>query len=177
MLRYVLLLSLAGSTLVWPCCPTKREANSSQDDAAGRVLEQLKSMAGEWVQEGGDGPAKGTTAVTYRTTAGGSAVIEVLFPGTEMEMVSVYHRDGKDLVMTHYCMLGNQPRMRAKIGDDPKVVTFELIGGSNLNPAKDAHIHGGVVRWIDRDHVRSEWDFFRNGERIESHKLELVRKP
>ena len=30
-----------------------------------------------------------------------------------MEMISVYTAEGPDLVMTHYCVLGNQPRMKA----------------------------------------------------------------
>ena len=46
-----------------------------------------------------------------RTTGGGSAVTETLFPGTAHEMMSVYHMDGDDLVLTHYCAGGNQPRM------------------------------------------------------------------
>ena len=36
------------------------------------------------------------------------------FPGTGHAMTTVYHLDGRDLVLTHYCMGGNQPRMRAK---------------------------------------------------------------
>ena len=57
---------------------------------------------------------KGDLVARYAVTAAGSAVVETVFPGTEHEMVTVYHADGSDLVLTHYCMEGNQPRMRAK---------------------------------------------------------------
>ena len=48
----------------------------------------------------------------FKLTGGGSAVQETIFPGAAHEMVSVYHADGKDVVMTHYCALGNQPKMK-----------------------------------------------------------------
>jgi hypothetical protein len=178
MCHIVLWLGLFGITLSGgPCCSQKEHASSAADNAASRGLEQLKSLAGEWEQTGEGGPlTKGATAVSYRTTAGGSAVVEVLFPGTEMEMMSVYHLDGKHLVMTHYCMVGNQPRMRARLGTDSKRIDFELIGGANLDPNKDPHIHGGVIEWLDRDRLRSEWQFYSNGKLIETHKFELVRK-
>ena len=35
------------------------------------------------------------------------------FPGQPMEMLSIYHQDKGDLLMTHYCILGNQPKMKA----------------------------------------------------------------
>jgi hypothetical protein len=174
--HFLLWLGLLGVTLGGPCCNQKESAKPVADDAVSRALEQLKSLAGDWEQIGEGAAAKGTTAVTYRTTAGGSAVVELLFPGTDMEMVSVYHRDGKDLVMTHYCMVGNQPRMRARLGDNPNQIVFELTGGTNLDPAKDAHIHGGTIEWIDRDRLRSEWDFYSKGKLVEKHKFELVRK-
>ena len=50
----------------------------------------------------------------FRVTAGGSAVEETVFPGTEQEMVTLYFvRDGR-LQLTHYCMAGNQPHMLAQ---------------------------------------------------------------
>src|SRR5262245_7059241 len=138
MVHFVLLAGLVGSTLIGPCCSGQKESGAAKPDAAARALEQLKSLAGEWIETSPDGHAKGATAVSYRKTAGGSAVLEILFPGTEMEMASVYHLDGKNLVMTHYCMVGNQPRMQARLTEDSKKIVFELVGGSNLDPAKDA---------------------------------------
>src|SRR5690242_6096011 len=70
---------------------------------------RLKSLAGEWkceAREGGHVPGKAAT-ILYRVTANGSTVMETLFPGTDHEMVSMYHLDGDDLKMTHYCAIGN----------------------------------------------------------------------
>src|SRR5437868_15224505 len=79
-------------------------------------LERLKKLAGTWVAADKDGKPTDQVVSVIKVTASGSAVHETLFPGQAHEMVSVYHRDGADLVMTHYCSLGNQPRMKA----DPK---------------------------------------------------------
>src|SRR5258708_4442203 len=74
-------------------------------------FERLKSLIGVWqgTETGGHGPAD--VRVEYRLTAGGSALEEKLFPGTPHEMVSVYYDEDGKLGMTHYCMLGNHPRM------------------------------------------------------------------
>ena len=81
------------------------------------ALERFKALAGEWVAaEDGEMTKKGDLVARYAVTAGGSAVVETVFPGSPHEMVTVYHADGPDLVLTHYCVEGNQPRMRARGG-------------------------------------------------------------
>src|SRR3954468_12502941 len=82
-------------------------------------LEKLKKLAGTWVEADKDGKPTDKVVSVVKVTAGGSAVQETLFPGEPMEMVSVYHLDKGDLVMTHYCVLGNQPRMKAEPGPEP----------------------------------------------------------
>jgi hypothetical protein len=41
------------------------------------------------------------------------------------EMVTVYHLDGKKLVLTHYCSGGTQPRVRSK-GLKGNVLAFDV---------------------------------------------------
>ena len=61
-------------------------------------------------------------------------------PGTDHEMVSVYHADGKDVVMTHYCAFGNQPKMKLDPASKDNELKFVFAGGTNLDPAKDTHM-------------------------------------
>ena len=90
-----------------------------------------------------DGKPTDKVVSVVKVTAGGSAVQETLFPGQPMEMVSVYHLDKGDLVMTHYCVLGNQPRMKADPKSPANQIHWVFAGGTNLDPAKDTHMHGG----------------------------------
>ena len=79
--------------------------------------------------------------VVYKLTGAGSAVVETQFPGTGHEMVSVYHLDGDDLRMTHYCAAGNQPRVKLdRAHSTPDQLIFVFDGGTNLDPEKD-HAH------------------------------------
>src|SRR5262245_36005983 len=77
------------------------------------VLEKLKKLEGTWLLADEDGKPTKQIASIIKVTAGGSVVHETLFPGQPLEMISVYAVDGADLIMTHYCVLGNQPRMKA----------------------------------------------------------------
>jgi hypothetical protein len=78
----------------------------------------------------------------FRVTAGGSAVLETNSPGSKMEMLSVYHMDKGRLLMTHYCALGNQPRMKLNTRKSTATkLVFDFDGGTNLNPRRDMHMH------------------------------------
>jgi hypothetical protein len=113
-----------------------------------------------------------------KLTAGGSAVVETIFPGQEMEMVSVYTPEGDGVLLTHYCVLGNQPKMKAtpKAGD--KELKFEFIGGGNLDVKKDRHMHSAVLTIVDADHIELQGCGWENGTPCKEccGLMKLVRK-
>jgi hypothetical protein len=141
-------------------------------------LERLKKLAGTWVEADKDGKPTDKVVSVVKVTAAGSAVHETLFPGSPMEMVSVYYRDGADLVMTHYCALGNQPRMKADPGAPANQLHFQFAGGTNLDPAKDKHMHEGTLTFIDDDHIEWSGVCWEGGKPAKGHQCEmkLVRK-
>ncbi len=63
-------------------------------------LEAIKQLAGDWVEVGKDGKPTDRIVSSIRVTSAGSAVLETLFPGTDHEMVTMYHMDGEDLIHT-----------------------------------------------------------------------------
>ena len=141
-------------------------------------LERLKKLAGTWVEADKDGKPTDKVVSVIKVTAAGSAVHETLFPGQPHEMVSVYYRDGADLVMTHYCALGNQPRMKADPKSPANQLHFQFAGGSNLDPAKDMHMHEGTLTFIDEDHIEFSGVAWVGGKPAEGHccAMKLVRK-
>lgn len=136
-------------------------------------LDRFRALQGEWVAT--EGEAKGKVQVVYRVTGGNSAVVETLFPGSAHEMVTIYHRDGNDLVLTHYCAAGNQPRMRAKRYDGKKIV-FNFDGGTNFTPDKDMHMHQAWIEFVSADELRSEWTSMREGTLQPPVRFALRRK-
>ena len=137
----VVLLFVFGAALQLPA--KEKECNECKVKTVVPQFGKLKQLVGEWegVHKNMMTGKREKVVVTYRLTAGGSALIETLFPGTPHEMVSVYHGDGDDLVMTHYCMLGNQPTMRSEDGPDANPITFEFDGGTGIKSIKDPHMH------------------------------------
>ncbi len=146
--------------------------------AAHAGLERLKKLAGTWVAADQDGKPTDQVVSVIKVTAAGSAVQETLFPGQPHEMVSIYHRDGADLVMTHYCALGNQPRMKADPNSPPNQIRFQFAGGTNLDPAKDMHMHEGTLTFVDDDHIEFSGVAWAGGKPAQDHcpTMKLVRK-
>jgi len=141
-------------------------------------LEKMKSLVGTWVAAGEDGKPTDQVMSIIKLTAGGSAVHETFFPGQPMEMISLYTAEGSDVLMTHYCVLGNQPRMKATPTADDKQIKFEFAGGSNLDPKKDKHMHGATLTLVDADTMELEGTAWENGEACKEccGKMKLVRR-
>jgi hypothetical protein len=131
------------------------------DDKTGKLppaptnsgFEKMKKLAGTWLAADQDGKPTDQVVSIIKVTAGGSAVHETLFPGQPHEMVSIYTVDGPDLVMTHYCVLGNQPRMKADPKSPANQIRFQFAGGSNLDPKKDKHMHAATLTIVDDGHI------------------------
>jgi hypothetical protein len=89
-------------------------------------------------------------------------------------MVSVYHLDGADLRMTHYCTAGNQPRMRAEPpSGEVKQLRFVFVDATNLAKSSDDHIRGLTITFQDKDHMTQEWEVREGGkDSFTTHKLE-----
>src|SRR6202161_694042 len=139
------------------------------DDTAGKLppaptnagLEKMKKLAGTWLAADKDGKPTDQGVSIIKVTAGGSVVHETLFPGQPHEMVSIYAVDGADLIMTHYCVLGNQPRMKADPKSPANQIVWRFAGGSNLDPKKDKHMHEATLTIVDEDHIEMNgigWD-------------------
>lgn len=178
---FVVAVSLGVAVLSLPSPLHAEEAAKSAPPAgltapAAAAVDRLKGLAGDWLDADGTLGTKEQVVVTYRVTGAGSAVVETLFVGTPHEMVSVYHRDGTDLVMTHYCAAGNQPHMRAKTTSG-NVLTLDLDGGTNLDPAKDSHIHSVRFEFISPDEIRADWVGWAGGKPADPvTKLHLKRR-
>ena len=167
------LSTFAGlAAIVWA-----QAGQPAKDQAALAGLDKLKQLAGDWVMVKSDGKTGEEVAVSYCVIAAGSAVLERLFPGSDHEMVTVYHQDGKDLVLTHYCTQGNQPHMRAEPREGgPEKIVFKFVKATNLKNEGDAHMHDGSITFLDRDHIKCEWTMYRNGKLARVSVFDLARK-
>lgn len=137
-------------------------------------FDTMKSLAGNW--EGSS--EKGKVQVSYRSTAGGTALIgeiEAGMNGENEEMVSMIHLDGNRLLLTHYCAAGNQPRMQATVSADGKSITFDFVDGTNIDESHAGHMQRVIFNFIDQNHHTEEWHFAMPGSEM-VEKFDLRRK-
>ena len=103
---------------------------------------------------------------TYSETGNGSAVVENLAVDGVPSMTSVYHLDGGDLRMTHYCAAQNQPRLKARQIDLAKgVLDFDFVDATNLRSPDAPHVYGLEMRLLNADHITLAFLFEGSGKR------------
>jgi hypothetical protein len=132
--------------------------------AAQKSFDQLKSLTGTWEGKNSQGkPLK----VTFRDTAGGSALMSEIVGEGHEDMISMIHLDGPDrLLLTHYCGAGNQPRMNATASPDGKTITFEFFDATNLATSDAGHMQRVVIAMPDANHHTEDWTFTNHGKEM-----------
>jgi hypothetical protein len=152
-------------------------AGETAPSASAQRFGELKKLIGDWYEAGKDGKPTDKLVSSIRVTSAGTAIEETLFPGGDHEMVTMYHLDGDDLMLTHYCALGNQPRMKAEPGSDAKRIVFKCVGATNLKSEDEQHMHQATLTIADGDHLQAEWASNKEGKECHRVVLNLVRKP
>ena len=139
---------------------------------AAAAFERLKSLAGEWQAN----TKMGTARLTYEVIAGGSALVERDTVADMPAMLTVYNLDGNRLILTHYCMAGNQPRMQARSYDAGSgEINFDFLDATNLASPSAGHMHNARFRFVDHDHFKSAWQFYVNGAPQRTEDFEYTR--
>ena len=127
-------------------------------------IEPLQFLIGEWKGTDADGKVFRTV---YQLTSGGTSLTETLTPSDSPAMTTMYHTDGESVMLTHYCSMNNQPRMKAgtfKPGD--KTLVFSFVDATNLKGPTDAHMHQVTFDFKDRDHFSQTWVLSKAGKEM-----------
>src|SRR5438105_3656350 len=157
----ILLRSMLFLATIGVAASTGQATRVSGDESGKQVrFERFKQLAGDWVAKGGGEEVQ----VKYKVTSGGTAVVETISPGTDHEMITVIHPDGDSLLLTHYCMLGNQPQMKAAGSGDGNQVAFKFLRATNLTSEKAPHMHNVTYTFVDKDALKTEWTMYQDGK-------------
>jgi hypothetical protein len=150
-------------------------ATPQQKDA---TLGKLMALQGTWVLTKSNGqdvaPADQGT-ITFSTSSQGSVVREVMFPGTDHEMTNMYHMDGSDVVVTHYCAMGNQPRMRCT-GANGNSLEFKFDSATNVRSRDESCMGELTVRFVDERTIEQVWTTSKGDQREPHAVFTLTRK-
>ncbi len=139
-------------------------------------FEKMKSLVGNWTGKCKMGCLKDQDLlVNYKLTGGGSAVVETISPGTPHEMTTIYHMEKGQLVMSHYCTLGNCPKMTLKKSTDNEL-SFEMKGKDGISSAQEMHMHALDITWKDANHISASWVMYTDGKANPVEPFVLTRK-
>jgi hypothetical protein len=165
---------LAALALAANAADDKKEP--AKESSADAKFERFKQLAGEWVGKGPEEAGGKEVRASYKVTSAGSAVVETIMPGTDHEMITVITKDGDDLVLTHYCALGNQPHMKAEGKGDDKKVPFKFTGAGNMKSEKEMHMHSVTFTFVDKDTLKAEWTHYKDGKDAGTVAFDMKRK-
>jgi hypothetical protein len=118
-------------------------------------FDRLKTLLGEWTSVDADGTP---LTSTFRLVSNGTALEETFQSAKDNQMVTLYTPDGNRVALTHYCSLGNQPRMESPaITGATDEFVFAFTGATNLASSEDSHMHRMVLQIDDADHFSETW--------------------
>lgn len=124
------------------------------------MFERMRGLAGKWegMYQWSDGRT-GQLRATYYLTGNSSALVEDLIMGDTPSMTTVYHLDGADLRMTHFCAAQNQPRLKAaEVDEAAATARFSLVDVTNAT-AHPAYVDGFSIHVVDDNDVTLQFDF------------------
>ena len=174
--------NLICGAIVLVCLLAAQPGSAGVDAAA--AFEQLKELEGTWTgtPEGKGEEAEAEAAAidevthVFEISAGGTVVMETMAPGTDHEMINMYHLDGDDLLVTHYCAGGNQPRMRLdRESSSAGSLVFDFDGGTNLDPSTDHYIHSANLKVGENGVLDSTWYAYAGEEQVAEMVFHLKR--
>ncbi len=161
--------ALLCAASLWLHAGEERSNQSSSPE-----FERMKTLVGSWKGQCDIGQGPVDMSVQYRLLAGGSVLEERVFPGTPMEMVTMFYDKGGRLALTHYCVMGNRPAMILKTSD-PKTIKFDFDQSCGINTATESHMHALTIRFDGPDTITTSCNAMINGKVVEEHPTTLQR--
>jgi hypothetical protein len=128
---------------------------------AQKSFDQLKTLDGSWEGKSATGEP---IQVAYRITANGSAIMSEI--KSHADMISMFNLDGERLMLTHYCSMGNQPRMVASASPDGKTFSFQYLDATNLAAPDGGHMSRVIISMLDANHHTEEWVYSDHGKEM-----------
>jgi hypothetical protein len=116
---------------------------------ASAAFNVFRGLAGIWAIQSGNRTLP--IDMTYDVGSKGSIVTEQF--GREL---SVFYLDHDALLMTHFCNVGNQPRLRLKPNTPQGVFEFDMFDITNLADQNAPHVQQAIYHVIDSRRIELE---------------------
>ncbi len=140
-----------------------------------KEFNQMKKLIGSW-----EGTAKmhsdkdQRVTVDYALMSNGSVIVETLFKGMPEEMVTTYYDDKGKLSLTHYCSMGNRPRMELVSSNDNEL-KFDFSAANDIDPKTEMYMHALTITFVDGNSIRQDWMSYNNGQPAETASFNFTK--
>jgi hypothetical protein len=121
---------------------------------------RLQTLVGDWkgTYAGSDAEGTGEVLISYRLVSNGTSLMETMQSGHDTNMITIYHPDGSRIMATHYCAIGNQPRMVASgLSANGRTLAFAFLDAANVTDPDGELMRSLVVTFQDPDHFSQAW--------------------
>ena len=168
----VVLCAATGTGLQVSAAEVRNDDPPVTAEDAAAAYERFKNLAGEWAGKSTKGwTDREMISVIARESA--VMVISNFEAHPDETMATMVHLDGDRLMLTHYCVARNQPRLEAiSIENDGRTISFAFRDGTNLPSRDTGHMDKAIFRFVDDAHYSSQWTFYQDGQ--ESWMEEIV---
>jgi hypothetical protein len=142
-----------------------------------KAFDKLKALAGSW-----EGPATSdvkafnadSVHVVLRVTSMGNALLhELSSPGQPQNPITMLYLEGDRLQLTHFCDMGNRPRMQGTVSPDGKTVAFDFVDVTGST--KHGYMNHVTFTFIDPSHHTEDWTAVFPGDKIVRTHIDLQR--
>jgi hypothetical protein len=170
-------LPAAAAGPAWKTSSEPAAVPSAGDGGSRAAFDRLRALEGRWRGRSSKG---WQDQVGIRLIAKGSTLVETsefdAHPGETM--ITTIAPDGDRLLLTHYCVAGNQPRLAAAgLQEDGRSILFTFVDGGNLRSRDDGHMDKALYRFLDADHFSAQWTWFENGAERWMEEIHFERIP
>lgn len=139
-------------------------------DSALQTFERLKSLQGTWVKADSE---NSDFYIDFAFTANGTVLMENWMYKGNTHSVTVYHLNGENVIATHYCPQGNQPRLVSQTASTSNDIAFAFLDATNLLP-EASHQHSLAFEIIDTDTVVRH-ESYKKGDTVSPSQMRLIR--
>ena len=106
-------------------------ARAQESWTPAQQFEHLKSLAGAYSVEESE-----TLTISFELTANETVLIENWETTSGLHSMTIYHMDGAELIATHYCPQGNQPRLVTQGSIEPNTVRLTFKDATDLDSSE-----------------------------------------
>jgi len=161
---------------VTPWASSSPPSVPSTPELARAAFQRFQSLEGAWEGRSTKGWVE---SLRYQSIAAGSTVLETSLDAHPGEaMATAFYLDGDRLLLTHYCVAKNQPRLEATaFADGGRTVVFTFQDGGNIPTRDRGHMDRAVFTFETDGRVRSQWTWYQDGKERWLEEIVQTRKP